>query len=57
VALARQDPGVRYILIWSRFPVWETRTVDAGTEVTLRDMRFRGIDRGGFSAATVIPRQ
>ena len=56
VALARQDPAIRYILIWSRFPVWETREVAAGTEVTLRDMRFRGIDRGGFSATTVIPR-
>ncbi|HJR60575.1 MAG TPA: metal-dependent hydrolase [Vicinamibacterales bacterium] len=56
VAAARQDPAVRGILVWSRFPVWETRGVPGGVLVRLRDMRFRGIDRGGFTATTVVPR-
>jgi len=56
VAAARRDPTVRGILVWSRFPVWETRDVPGGVEVRLRDMRFRGIDRGGFTATTVVPR-
>jgi hypothetical protein len=55
VAVARRDERVRGILIWSRFPVWETRAVPGGTEVRLRDMRFRGIDRGGFGATVVVP--
>jgi inner membrane protein len=56
VAAARRDPAVRGILVWSRFPVWETREADGGREVRLRDMRFRGIDRGGFTATTVVSR-
>ncbi|MBA2305038.1 MAG: metal-dependent hydrolase [Acidobacteria bacterium] len=55
VQAARQDPVIRGILVWSRFPAWDTRSVPAGVEVRLRDMRFRGIDRGGFSATTVVP--
>jgi hypothetical protein len=53
---ARQDAIVRGILVWSRFPFWTTREVPAGTEVTLRDMRFRSLDRGGFAATTLVPR-
>lgn len=56
VTVARHDPAVRGILVWSRFPVWETREVPGGTEVRLRDMRFRGIDRGGFATTTTVPR-
>lgn len=56
VAQARTDPDVRGVLIWSRFPVWETRTTDLGIEVRLRDMRFRSAPtRGGFSATTIVP--
>jgi inner membrane protein len=51
---ARDDPSVRGILIWSRFPVWETREAPDGVDVRLRDMRFRGIDRGGFTASTIV---
>lgn len=56
VAAARADPTVRGILVWSRFPVWETRELPGGVEVRLRDMRFRDIQRGGFSATTVVSR-
>ena len=55
VAAARQGDEVRGILVWSRFPVWQVRDTAEGTEVRLRDMRFRGIDRGGFTATTVVP--
>ncbi|HEY0874424.1 MAG TPA: metal-dependent hydrolase [Vicinamibacterales bacterium] len=53
---ARQNERVQGILVWSRFPAWEVRDVPEGTEVRLRDMRFRGVDRGGFSATVLIPR-
>ena len=53
---ARRDRRVRGILVWSRFPVWTAREVPRGTEVQLRDMRFRRLDRGGFTATTVVPR-
>jgi inner membrane protein len=55
VRVARQDPVIRGILVWSRFPVWQLRTRPGGTEVRLRDMRFRGLDRGGFTAAALVP--
>jgi inner membrane protein len=55
VARARDDRRVRGILIWARFPVWDTREVPGGVEVRLRDMRFRGIGRGGFTASTIVP--
>jgi hypothetical protein len=54
VAAARADPRVQGILVWSRFPAWTVREIQGGTEVRLRDMRFRGIDRGGFTATTVV---
>jgi inner membrane protein len=41
VARAReQDPDVRAVLIWARFPYYEVERVDGGTRVTLRDLRF-----------------
>ena len=54
VTAARADADVQGILIWSRFPAWTIREVPAGIEVRLRDMRFRGIDRGGFTATTIV---
>jgi inner membrane protein len=56
VNAARQDPAVRGILVWSRFPVWQARDLPGGVEVRLRDMRFKGIDRGGFTATTIVKR-
>ena len=53
---ARKNERVQGILLWSRFPAWQTREVAEGIEVRLRDMRFRGIDRGGFSATVLVPR-
>ena len=52
---ARLNGRVQGILVWSRFPAWEVREVGEGIEVRLRDMRFRGVDRGGFSATVLIP--
>ncbi|MEO5897223.1 MAG: metal-dependent hydrolase [Vicinamibacterales bacterium] len=57
VAEARNDPKVRGILVWSRFPFWTVKTADGATRVTLRDVRFAGMDRGGFSATTTVPEQ
>ena len=56
VSVARQNDRVRGILVWSRFPAWQTRDLPEGVEVQVRDMRFRGIDRGGFSATVLVPR-
>jgi inner membrane protein len=56
VSAARMEPEVRGILVWSRFPVWQVREVAGGTEVRLRDMRFKGIDRGGFTASVIVER-
>ena len=54
-AAARRDPGVAGVLVWSRFPFWEIAPGPDGTRVTVRDMRFAAIGRGGFRAETVIP--
>ena len=55
VADARNDPKVRGILVWSRFPFWTSKTANGVSEVTLRDVRFAGMNRGGFSATTTVP--
>ena len=55
IAQARQDPRVRGILIWTRFPVWDIHEVSNGVQVRIRDMRFRGMTRGGFTASTIVP--
>jgi inner membrane protein len=52
VIQARDAPGVRQFLVWSRFPYWELRPAEGGTRVTVKDMRFG--DR--FSATTIVPR-
>ena len=42
VAAARAAPAIRGFLVWSRFPFWEVqRHTDAGTVVTVQDVRFR----------------
>jgi inner membrane protein len=51
---ARRDPAIAGILIWSRFPFWEIQPRRDGTLVTLRDVRFAGFGRGGFTATTVV---
>lgn len=51
---ARQDPRIAGILIWARFPFWTIAAAPGGTRVTVRDMRFAAIGRGGFSATTVV---
>ena len=51
VIQARDAPGVRQFLVWSRFPYWELRPAEGGTRVTVKDMRFG--DR--FSATTTVP--
>jgi hypothetical protein len=53
VVLARDAPGVRQFLIWSRFPYWQLQPAEGGTRVTVKDMRFG--DR--FSATTIVPRK
>jgi hypothetical protein len=56
VDIARRDERIQGILVWSRFPAWEVREVEDGVEVNLRDMRFRGIGRGGFTATVLVHR-
>lgn len=54
VARAREDPGVRAFLVWSRFPFWRVEPDAAGTRVTVGDARFITAVRG-FAASVVIP--
>ena len=54
VSAARADPDVGGILVWSRFPFWTVEPVPGGTRVTVRDVRFAGIGRGGFTASVVV---
>jgi inner membrane protein len=53
-AAARRDPGIAGLLVWSRFPFWEIREVAGGTEVRVRDMRFKRLGAGSFTATTVV---
>lgn len=54
VAAARADAKVQGILVWSRFPIWRVQDVQKGTEVTVGDLRFPGVARGGFSATAIV---
>jgi inner membrane protein len=54
VRQARDQPVIRSILVWARFPYWEIAATPPGTRVTLRDLRFG--DRVG-SASVIVPRQ
>jgi inner membrane protein len=55
VAGARQVPGVRSFLVWSRFPYWTVSPEGAGVRVTVGDMRFMARGRV-FSASTRLVR-
>jgi inner membrane protein len=55
VAVARAASDIRQFLVWSRFPYWQVRPTANGTEVTVRDARFRGGD-GTFMARVVVPK-
>ena len=54
VAVARLHPRVEGILVWARFPFWDITRGAEGTRVTVRDMRFVGLGRGGFSASVAV---
>ena len=54
VAAARTAPAIRGFLVWSRFPYWEVRRTDAGTVVTVQDVRFR-VGGARFSASATLP--
>jgi inner membrane protein len=54
VATARLDPEIAGLLVWSRFPFWEIREVTGGTEVRVRDMRFKRLGGGSFTAAALV---
>ena len=55
VAAAREHPEVGGILVWSRFPFWDISPVaTGGWQVTVRDMRFASMRRGGFRATAVV---
>jgi len=54
VAVAREDPRIRALLVWSRFPIFILEMVEGGTRVTVTDARF--MSRGGtFAASTIVP--
>ncbi len=53
VARAREVPSVRGFLVWSRFPFWTLAQTDAGTRVTVGDMRFVG-RRGLFVQSVTV---
>jgi inner membrane protein len=54
VALAREDPRIRALLVWSRFPIFLLEPAEGGTRVTVTDARF--MSRGGtFAASTIVP--
>jgi len=51
VGRAREHPDVQAILVWARFPYYEIASSEAGTRVTIRDVRFG--DRVGATTVTV----
>jgi len=54
VAAARNAPAIRSFLVWSRFPFWQIQHTEAGTVVTVHDVRFR-VGGGRFSASATLP--
>jgi inner membrane protein len=54
VRAARHNPRVAGILVWARFPFWDIVPAENGVQVTVRDVRFAGFGRGGFTATTVV---
>lgn len=56
VLVARNvDPRMRGILVWSRFPFYEVDPAPGGVRVTVRDLRFSLMGRGGFAATVFVP--
>jgi hypothetical protein len=51
VARAREHPDFRALLVWSRFPLYETTKTEGGYRVTLSDMRF---GPRLFNATTIV---
>jgi hypothetical protein len=43
VMKAEQDPRMKPVLRWTRFPYFEVTPVPGGNEVTLTDLRFGSI--------------
>jgi inner membrane protein len=54
VSVARHDRRIAGILVWARFPFWEIVPATEGTRVTVRDVRFTNLARGGFTATTIV---
>ena len=55
VGATRSHPQVAAILVWARFPFWTVSPAAAGGwHVTVGDMRFASMRRGGFSASTLV---
>jgi inner membrane protein len=55
VRRARDAPGVRAFLIWSRFPFWRIEPDTSGARVTVGDMRFGGQNPVRFTQTVVVP--
>jgi inner membrane protein len=53
VAEARRDRDVQGLLVWSRFPFWQTVDTGEGTRVTVGDMRFKSGPGSGTFRVTV----
>jgi inner membrane protein len=56
VASARESPGIRSFLVWSRFPYWTVEQDGGSVRVTVADVRFMAGGRV-FSASTRLPGQ
>lgn len=56
VRAAQADPGIRGVLVWSRFPFWQLAPADGGVRVTLQDVRFTGRPGVGLGGSVVVPR-
>lgn len=54
VAAAREDPRIRALLVWSRFPIFMLEVAEGGTRVTVTDARFMS-RAGTFAASTIVP--
>jgi inner membrane protein len=56
VLVARNsDQRMRGMLVWSRFPFFAVDPAPGGVRVTVRDMRFLFLGRGGFAVAVFVP--
>lgn len=56
VRAAQADPGIRGVLVWSRFPFWRIEPAGSGLRVTLQDVRFAGRPGVGLGGSVVVPR-